>query len=107
MFYKVLKNNRVIDVLSQLIFCRFDTDINTMVSCSEEEAQAILSSSGDQIWHVSYYPSIAKSVAANYDTVDIVEIDQYEYDQLKILNFKTPEEIIDAYTLSLVEGGVL
>ncbi len=107
MFYKVMKNNRVIDVLPQLIFCKYDTDIQTMVSCKEDEAQAILSSSGNQIWHVSEYPSIPKSVSVNYDTVDVVEIDEYEYEQLKILNHKTPEEIIDAYTLSLIEGGVL
>lgn len=107
MFYKVLKNNRVIDVLFQLVFCKYDTDIQTMVVCQEDEAQAILSSSGNEIWHVSDYPSIEKSVAHLYDTVDIVPIDKYEYDQLKILNYKTPEEIIDAYTLSLLEGGVL
>ena len=107
MYYKVLKDNKVIDVLSQLIFCKYDTDINTMVSCSENEAQAILSSSGNHIWHVSDYPSIAKNESCNYDTVDIVSINKYEYEQLKILNYKTPEEIIDASTLSLIEGGVL
>lgn len=107
MFYKVIKNNRVIDVLSQLIYCKYDTDIQTMISCSEDEAQAILSSSGNHIWHVSDYPSIEKSVSENYDTVDIVPIDKYEYEQLRILNHKTPEEIIDAYTLSLIEGGLL
>ncbi len=107
MLYKVIKNNRVIDVLSQLVFCRYDESIDTVITCSEEDAQAILSSSKNYIWHISSYPSFPKSVANKYDTVDIVEIDEYEYKQLKILGYKTPEEIIDAYTLSLIEGGVL
>ena len=41
------------------------------------------------------------------NTVNLEEIDVYEYNQLKILNLKTPEEIIDAYTKSLIDGGVL
>jgi len=35
------------------------------------------------------------------------EIEEYEYKQLRALNMKTPEEIIDEYTLLLIEGGVL
>ena len=72
MFYKVIKNGRVIDVLDRLSF-------------------------------VKYYliPS------PEYDTVSLEEIDQYEYEQLKALGGKTPEAIIDAYTLSLIQGGLL
>lgn len=104
MFYKVIKNNRIIDVLSQLVYCKYDKDINSIVACPESEAQAILSSDCNSIWHVSGYPSIPKQ---GFDTVQLFEIDKYEYEQLKILNLKTPEEIIDAYTLSLIQGGVL
>lgn len=105
MFYKVIKNNRVIDVLSQLIFCRYQEDIATIVTCTEREAQAVLSSDGNYVWHVSDYPS-SKNCKFD-DTVELVQIDQYEYKQLKMLNWKTPEEIIDAYTLSLIDGGIL
>ena len=45
--------------------------------------------------------------AAGYDTVQLEEISVYEYDKLKALGAKTPEAIIDAYTLSLIEGGML
>lgn len=41
------------------------------------------------------------------DTVSLVEIDVYEYNKLRALNMKTPQEIIDAYTLDLITGGVL
>jgi hypothetical protein len=42
-----------------------------------------------------------------YDTVELVEIDKYEYERLRMLNLKTPEEIIDEYTLLLLAGGIL
>lgn len=104
MFYKVMKNNRVIDVLSQLIFLKYQEKHDVMLFCEEKDAQAILSSDKNHIWHVSDYPSIPGN---KYDTVELVDIDQYEYEQLRILNMKTPEEIIDAYTMSLINGGVL
>lgn len=78
---------------------------DTIITCPEKEAQAILSSDGNYIWHVSDYPS-SKNCKFD-DTVELFETDQYEYKQLKILNGKTPEEIIDAYTLSLIDGGIL
>jgi hypothetical protein len=42
-----------------------------------------------------------------YDTVELIPIDEYEYRQLKVLNLRTPQEIIDEYTLLLINGGVL
>lgn len=47
----------------------------------------------------------ATSLMAEVDTIDIVEINKYEYEQLKVLNGKTPEEIIDAYTMLLIKEG--
>ena len=41
------------------------------------------------------------------DSVKVVEIDEYEYRQLKVLNGKTPNEIIDAFVLTLLESGVI
>ena len=38
---------------------------------------------------------------------DLVEITEFEYHQLNALNMKTPQEIIDEYTLALLEGGVI
>ena len=72
--------------------------------CDEEHAQGIMSSDMNDIWHVDYYPSIDKE---GVDTVSLIEIDKYEYEQLKPLCMKTPEEIIDAYTLTLLNGGGL
>lgn len=104
MYYKVLKNGKVIDVLDHLSFVKYQKKHGIMVACAESEAQAIISSDGEYIWHVAGLYNIPTD---GYDTVELVEIDEYEYKQLKVLNYKTPQEIIDAYTLSLLEGGIL
>lgn len=104
MYYKVIKNGKVIDVLNQLVFVKYQHKHNIMLLCDQSEAQAIVSSDGTYIWHVNWLYNIPVS---GYDTVDLVEIDEYEYNQLKIFNLKTPEEIIDEYTLLLINGGVL
>ena len=104
MYYKALKNDKVIDALDHLSFVKYQEKHNIMVSCAKEEAQAIISSDGEHIWHVT---GLYKIPVSGYDTVELEEIDKYEYDQLNMLNMKTPQEIIDAYTLSLLEGGIL
>ena len=104
MFYKVIKDNKVIDVLNRLVFLKYQKKHNRMIFCDENEAQAIYSSDGEYIWHEE---SLYNVPVSGYDTVRIEEIDEYEYRQLKMLNNKTPQEIIDAFVLSLVEEGVL
>lgn len=104
MYYKVMKNNRVIDVLDDLIYLKWQPKHKIMVITNEDEAQAILSSDRNTIWHES---TLYEVPVDGYDTVDIVEINEYEYKQLKMLNGKTPEEIIDEFMLSLLEGGIL
>lgn len=104
MYYKVLKNDKVIDVLDHLTFVKYQQKHNIMIACVKSEAQAIISSNGEYIWHV---PGLYALPIDGHDTVELVEIDEYEYKKLKMLNLKTPEEIIDEYTLSLIGGGVL
>lgn len=104
MYYKVLKNNRVIDVLDCLVFVKYQKKHGIMIACDQSQAQAIVSSDGKYIWHVYGLYGIPVD---GYDTVELVEIDEYEYKQLKVLTLKTPEEIIDEYTLLLIEGGIL
>mgnify|MGYP004509688501 FL=1 len=103
MYYKVMQNNRVVDVLDRLIFLKNCKKHNIMVHCDVNEAQAILSSDQNTIWHVDTLYQAPKE----YDTVSLVEITKTEYEQLKALNGKTPQEIIDAYTLTLLESGLL
>ena len=104
MFYKVIKNNKVIDVLDSLTYLKWQPKHKIMVLSDENEAQAILSSDKNTIWHEETLYGIPVD---GYDTVRLKEIDKYEYEQLKALNMKTPEEIIDAYNLLLLEMGVI
>lgn len=104
MYYKVLKDGKVIDVLDHLVFVKYQKKHNIMVLCDKSEAQAIVSSDGSYIWHVDW---MLKVPVEGYDTVGLVEVNKYEYEQLRVLNMKTPEEIIDEYTLLLINGGVL
>ena len=104
MYYKVLKDNKVIDVLDHLCFVKYQKKHNIMVNCTEEEAQGILSSDGEYIWHVVGLYSIP---VEGYDTVVLQEISQFDYNQLKVLNMKSPEQIIDEFVLTLLEGDIL
>ena len=104
MYYKVVFNDRVIDVLDQLIYLKYQQKHDLMVLCDESEAQAIMSSGKDMIWHVEGFYNIPVD---RYETVKLIEIDEFEYRQLKMLNGSSPEEIIDSYTMSLLEMGLL
>lgn len=106
MFYKVIKDGKVIDVLDKLIFLKYQPKHKIMVLCSESEAQAILSSDKNTIWHEETYYNIPE-YADCYDTVSVVEIDEYEYKQLKMLNGKTPEEIIDNFVKTLLADNII
>lgn len=103
-YYKVIKDNKVIDVLDQLIYIKWQEKHNIPVLCDINEAQGILSSDNNTIWHEE---TLYELPIDGFDTVRIEEIDKYEYKQLKMLNGKTPEEIVQEFLLLLVEEGVL
>jgi hypothetical protein len=98
-YYKVLKDGRVIDALDRLQFVKYQPKHDIMVNCTEDDAQGIISSNGKYIWHVEGYYLIP---SPEYDTVTLEPIDQ-----IKALGGTTPEAIIDAYTLTLIQGGLL
>jgi len=108
MFYKVIKDNKVIDVLDKLIYLKWQDKHKTMILCDESEAQAILSSDQNTIWHEeTLYNIPVEGYRDCYDTVRVQEIDEYEYKQLKLLGMKSVEEILDAYTLLLLQEEVI
>lgn len=104
MYYKVLKDNRVVDVLDRIIYLKYQPKHKIMVLSDENEAQAILASDNNTVWHEQ---TLYDLPVDGYETVKIVPIDQFEYKQLKMLNGKTPEEIIDSFVLSLLEDNVI
>ena len=104
MFYKVVKNGKVIDVLDKLIYLKWDDKHKIMVLCGENEAQAILSSDKNTVWHEH---TLYRIPVDGYETIKLFEIDEFEYKQLKTLCLKTPEEIIDSFVMSLLEDNIL
>lgn len=106
MYYKVLKNDKVIDVLDDIAFGRYQAKHDIILSTDEQKAEVFLGSDGNTWLHDSTLRPLPDGVT-KYDTVERVEIDVYEYEQLKTLNYKTPEEIVDAYTLELIERGII
>ena len=104
MFYKLVKNNKVVDVLDHLTYLKWQPKNKIMLLSGEGEAQAILGSDNNTIWHVEGFYDLP---VEGYETVKLIEIDSFEYKQLKMLNGKTPEEIIDAFVISLLEDNII
>lgn len=106
MYYKVIKDNKVIDVLDDPVYLKYQSKNKIMLLSDLKNAQAILGSNGNTIWHEITLHKLPDD-APKYDTVKLVEIDKYEYDKLKMLNGKTPEQIIDNFVLSLLENNII
>lgn len=104
MYYKVLKNNNVIDVLDRLVFLKYQPKHQIMLLCGRKDAQAIKSSDGTQIWHVNGF---SKLPVDGYSNVDIVEIDETEYKNLKIFQVDDPHELIDNFVLMLLQNNII
>lgn len=104
MFYKVIKNEKVIDVLDRIVYLKYQEKYGRMIFCDESDAQAIFSSDMENIWHEE---SLYDIPVSGFDTVRLEEIDEYEYKQLKMLNMKTPEEIIDEFVLLMIGEGII
>lgn len=104
MYYKVIKNNKVIDVLDSLIYLKWDDKHKIMVLTDENDAEAILSSDKETIWHERTLYNVPVD---GFDVVDVMPIDEFEYKQLRMLGLSTPEAIIDEYNLLLLEMGVI
>lgn len=103
-FYKVIKNRQVIDVLDKLVYVKYQLKHNILLLCEESEAQGILSSNGEYAWHT---PTLLKFPIDIFDTVTVEEIDEYEFNRLKLFNLKSPEEIAESILLELMERGVI
>lgn len=103
MYYKVIYDGSVIDVLDKLVYLKHQPKHNRMVLCKEDKAQAIFSSDREHIWHVK---GLYDLPIDGYDTVELVEINEYEYRQLKAFNEKTSEEVIDDFVAMLLNNEI-
>ena len=104
MYWKVIHNKRVIDVLSSLQYVKYQMAHNILLLCNISEAEGILSADGSTAYHTQ---DLLSFPVDDYPTVTLEEITKVEYDRLSSLHLMTPEEIIDKYTQELIDGGVI
>ena len=98
-YYKVIYKQRVIDVLSELKYVKYQLKHKILLLCPFEEAEGVLSSDLETAYHIYDVPK--KFPVDLYPTVTLEEITEAEYNQLKRLHLQSPEQIIDDYTQSL------
>lgn len=103
MYYKVIQNQKVIDVLDSLRYVKYQLKHRILLLCKEAEAQGVLSSNGNTAYHTSEYLPFP---CDDFLTVTIEEITKEEYDSLARLHLKTPEEIAQEIIMDLMNRGV-
>ena len=103
MYYKVLKDGKPIDVLNSLTYVKYQPKHDIFLLAPQNEAQGILSSDGKTAYHDN--TMIACNNMVNVD--EIIEIRKYEYDQLKHLQLKTYEEIVDSVVSMMIQRNML
>ena len=106
-YYKVIMNDKPIDVLNQeeLCYLKYNSKHKQMFNAlGIQDAQAIYSSDRKRIWHEI---SLLEIPVSGYEDVKLIEIDKYEYNRLKFELTCNVEDLLDSYTLLLIERGVL
>lgn len=78
MYYKVIKNNKVIDVLNRIRYIKFQEKHKILLLCDIKNAQAILSSNGENGWHIEGLYNFP----LDNTEYEIVEISRQEYEEL-------------------------
>ena len=104
-YYKVIYKQRVIDVLSELRYVRYQLKHKHLLLCDFEDAEGILSSDSLTAYHTYEVPN--KFPVDIFPTVSLEEITEIEYNRMVHLQGMTPEQIIDDYTAQLIEMGVI
>ena len=104
-YYKVIYKQRVIDILAGLKYVKYQLKHKILLLCPFEEAEGVLSSDLETAYHTYDVPN--KFPVDTFPTVTLEEITEIEYERMKRNYLMSPEEIIDDYTNSLLEAGIL
>lgn len=78
MYFKVCKNDKIVDVIKNVFYIKYQEKHDMLLLCDIKEAQAILSSDGMHGWHIE---GLYNFPPDNYD-YEITEITKPEYDEL-------------------------
>ena len=82
MYWKVLKNNKLIDVLDRLTYLKYQVKNDLVLFTTINDAQLFLSSDEKHIWHAFSLRRLPTNVT-KYETVELVEISEEEYELIK------------------------
>lgn len=78
-YYKVKMNDSIVDVLSDLEYVQYSPRSKMVIRCMEsEDPGGVMSSDGSIIYHVNGWPELA-----GYPTVELMEISESEYFELR------------------------
>lgn len=80
MYYKVIGEGTVLDVLKQPQYVTFQERNKLIILCERNGARGVLSTDGSTVWHVAGWKEIP---LPNVISVQLIEIDEEEYEILK------------------------
>lgn len=80
MYYKVIQDKKIIDVLDSLVFVRKQIVHGLLIICTQDYAEGLLSSDGNSIW---FSKDFIDDNIHSYPEVSVIEIEELEYTLLK------------------------
>lgn len=105
MYYKLIGNGTILDVMENPQFVTYQERNQIMILCELKEARGVLSSDGSTVWHVDGWKPIP---LPGVETAQLIEIDEDEYEVLKsaigspdVPTQPTEEELIDPADITL------
>lgn len=87
MYYKILKDGKIIDVLDRIVYCKYQIKHDVVLLCKSNEAELFLSSDENYAWH-DYSLRRLPTEVTKYETVERIEITEQEYETIKHLSLK-------------------
>lgn len=79
MYFKVMKDNDIVDVLDHIVYIKYQKKHDLFLICNIKDSQAVLSSDGKYGWHIEGLYNFPP----DNTTYKIEEISKFEYDNLK------------------------
>ncbi|MBQ3502923.1 MAG: hypothetical protein IJA72_04620 [Clostridia bacterium] len=102
--YKVLANDIIVGVIDEPSYVRYQNRNGKFLSCDKHYAQGVLSQDGNIIWHLKDRAVIPVS---GYTTVELIEIEQDEYEMLKSIFDNKDEYSDESAVLDAVQEATL
>ena len=80
MFYKIMYNNMVIDLLNEVRWVRYLPNSKRLVATDSQAANGVMGSDHNTVYHIFGKPY---TFANEVKTVEVVKIDGVEYEKLR------------------------